>query len=326
MSRRTKQQPRNRRSPTKGKAKASQKAKSGTMVVSTKAKSPIPTKAVHALCALTDPFCHHAVGSKLPDIVGARTLAYPLHSRSTIVSAANGAGAVLIIPGYNTFLAQTTDVTTTPGVALYGAAGGLGSSITPNAYRIVSFGVKVRNLLAPLNSSGIIRIRGFSQRTGTTLTAISLANYNCTFSEDIPMSGFKEAEVVGMKINETATFFQQPSTTHSTGNVVNWLSPGWGAIQIAVEGTATSEAVLDLEFFIHYELMFNDDDSMNLLTTPSPPVNNTMLQLQSQVSTAAGNVFWRAAESATSKFAKAAVDAIGRALGGTPRTHMISLD
>lgn len=64
-------------------------------------KKPRPSvqmRDVHDACALTDPFCAHARGARLPTSGKARTLAYPAHARSYFGTDATGVGAVLILP------------------------------------------------------------------------------------------------------------------------------------------------------------------------------------------------------------------------------------
>ncbi len=282
-------------------------------------------RTVRSICALTDPFCEHSLGVKYPDSLSSKTLAYQLVGRTTVATGTGGAGALLFVPGYNTFFA-VGDATTTPGVVTYGAASSLlTSAIVPATYRIVNFGIEIRNLVAPLNSSGMIRIRGYSQKTGTTLTATSTSNYGCDWHEDIPMSGFRYCAVVGKKLDVTSSFMVAPATTHPTGNVTNWASPGWGAFQVAVEGAPVSVSALDIVVTVNYELAFDDSSDLNLLTTPSPAINLPLQQAASVVSKAAGNVFLESVKSASSSFARAAVKAISGYFGGPAASSAVAL-
>lgn len=269
------------------------------------------SKTVHSICALTDPFCDHAYGAKTPDTLSTRTLAYRLTGRATLATGAGGAGAILVVPGYNTFYA-VGDATTTPGVAVYGAAAPVGTSLLPAGYRIVSFGVRIRNLLAPINSSGIIRVRGYTQNTGTSLTATSTSNYNCDFHDDLSMSNFTHMDIVGKRLDLTSNLIVAPATTHPTGNVVNWVAPGWGAFQIVLEGGPASASSLDLEFVINYELTFEDSDSLNLITTPPPAQNTALTQAADTVSKSAGNIFHRGIETVARVIEQKAISYISK--------------
>jgi len=117
------------------------------------------------------------------------------------------------------------------------------------------------------------------------------ATYNATFMEDFPLKDAGGKCVFGHIINDldAKTFFS-PATTNPTANVVDWLSAGWGAITIEVDGGPVSSNLLDMELFINFELRFDEADTMNQVATMSAPVNTTLSEIASRTRAAVPNV------------------------------------
>lgn len=293
----------------KKKGKATNKPKAVAVPAQRKAinnapqRSVVMASSVQRVCAITDPFCKAAMGSKWPDASSQRSLALPFHTRSTHNTNATGGWGMMVIPAYTTI----TAVGTTVGNVLTMAANTLaGPTLAASTYRIVSFGVKIRNISAVQTCQGMVRIRGFSAQGATALNVVNNASYNCDYYEDIPLFECKEVCVILKRLDNSAEEFVYPSTTQPTANFADWVSNGWGCCMIAVDGGPVSLPVLDLEFFVHYEICFDDADTMSLATTPSAGSNSFLTDVSSHAVKSAGNIFKKGAEMAERLIAAAA--------------------
>lgn len=265
------------------------------------------------VCSISDPFCNAAIGSKWYDDAANKTMPYAARALGVVQTNASGDGSVMVLPGF-TYTA-----------AIGAATGSISSfnlatsvipfTFSPTGYRIVSWGVVLKNITAPLYSSGIVRIRGLSNVNGSGLTSVNSALFN-DFHYDIPLQDCKEVAIVGRRFNESHHFFRPPSETNPTGNVVDWQGPGWCPLVIQVGGAPASQSVIQLEYFFNYELTWDDGDSMSLMTTPAPPSNPMISTASSKVTQAVGNVFIRGIKQAETAVIKAASSYIGGLIGG----------
>lgn len=271
------------------------------------------------VCALTDPFCKHAEGVKYPDSSSARTLAYGAHFRGLMGTDATGNAANLFCPAFDL---GTAVGTISGGQANYTTmVANTTSGLVPIGYRIVLMGIRIRNMTAPLNASGMVYIRGFPAQNGSTLTAIPLQSYNCDFFADIPLQSINtngHTDIVFKRTDHMASVqFVSPNETNPNANVSSYIAPGWGTVQVGVFGGPISTTVLDVEYFIHYELMFDDSTAIALLATPAPHTNPMLSTLAANVSRAAGNVFYQIGNDATkaiTALARKAMSGAGKAL------------
>jgi hypothetical protein len=225
--------------------------------------SPVST----AICSITDPFCKAAMNAKIPGSNATRTMTFPCQFRGTMTTNAAGVNAFLICPGFDRINAVATviaaGVLTFATIDANPATGGF----TPSGYRINSMGIRFKNIAPPLTSSGIVRIRGLNALKGTNLTSIDTTTYNVDFHDDIPLQDCKDVCIILRKYGEQSEFFQLPATTNPTANVADYIIPFIGPVVVSFEGPV-STACLDFQYFINYELTFNDGDSMQLVATP----------------------------------------------------------
>jgi hypothetical protein len=281
---------------------------------------------VEQVCGLNDPFCPAANGAKQPDNSGIRSLSYPIHQRYSITTDANGDGGILFVPQYFYNPALVGTFTGTSGVFGPFVAGTRLSGVT--AYRIVSWGVKVKRVCAPLTSSGTVYIRGYADKDGANMVTTDTAAYNSDFSSDAALQDCREIAVIGRRTDETSMLFRPIYDSTPTTNLVDWESPGWGPISISVNGGPVSVAVLNVEFFMNMELTFSDAETLGLLMTPSPPYNDILVDAAKKVSSEAKSVFLEGAREAgayvVNKAAKALATALAMKMGG-PRAAQLAI-
>jgi hypothetical protein len=286
---------------TQQKKKASSKAVARNVARPTKSVPRAPSvsgdvaRHTRTVCSISDPFCDHANGAKFVGSTTARTLPWRFHTRFTLSSDTNGYAAHIFTPGYAAF---GSDGTVAAGVATFGSNPAI-STPSCQDYRIVSWGVKIRKIVAPLSASGMVRIRIYPATGGSALGVVTYANYNCSQSEDIPVSNANEVVIVGQRLDYTHARMRTPATTNPGGLVTDWVAPGWAAVIVGIDGAPASTPILDLELFANFEVSFNDSDSLSLLTTPPLPVDPVSVNVSDNIYNAGRAIFTAGAQQAS---------------------------
>lgn len=298
------QAPRKRRSKKKGRGKSNAPQKRVTLAqalplaksMSTQKQSKPKTLpfTVEQICGLTDPFCDHAVGAKYPDASSGKSLPVRSHYSYFITIGATSStnNSTLIVPGYINGQALGTGSPST-----YGP--NFSANVTPTAvvsgYRVVTAGIRLRCVAAPLNASGLVQIRGFANTTGTNLNTVDNNLYNSDFSQDIPLQALNQngyTDVIFRRTDEVASRqFISPTTTNPTPAVTNWVSNGWGAISVTVVGAPSLIQVVHVEVFFNYEIILDDNDGLALAMTKAPKSSPALQLASSWVSDTAGQIF-----------------------------------
>jgi hypothetical protein len=272
---------------------SNRRMQTGLSVPSTNRKAVVvtpETPVYKVLCGLTNPFCQAARGSKYPDISAVNSLAYTSHFSITQSTDATGGSASLYFPSFYFPFATGTQA---GGIATYVTASAAGAGLSPVSTRMVSMGLRLRNIVSPLNSSGMVNIRAFSSPDGTSLTTIAIPSYLCDFFADVPLSAINNSghtDVIFRKTDMDSQRFLTSVEQFKTSGVVDYISPGWVVVQIGITGGPVSAQCLTVEVFQHSELTFLDNDALQLLATPSPAAHPMIQSLASEVSKSVGNV------------------------------------
>jgi len=312
--------PRNRKSQAKSKKAVT------TVVVKqaapakrnpTQPSSKVPHSFVEKVCSRLDPFCPAAVGSRQLDSGNLRTIAYPFKYRATLQSSGANVGSTLWLPGYGiapfwagTMASPPTAVWTTIPTTSY-----LGSNV--NAFRIVSAGVLIKNICAPLNCSGMVRIKSFNITSGNAMGSVDCLTFNASKTMDIPLQDCKEVAVVLARTDSSqAVRFFSPTAINPDNNINNYLSPGWEALVIAVDGVPSNTNVLDLEYFFNLEVVIGDNDALQLMAAPTPKDAPLLKSITDEVGSSMVTMFKEGAKGAAKFVAKAAIDYVGTRITG----------
>jgi hypothetical protein len=313
---------RNRKSPQKASKRRSPPNPANVVVSRPRVPRPV-TGAVprvygsEQVCSLTDPFCKHALSAKYMDMSSTRSLPYSSHLRTTITTGVQGTGALLFTPNY---FYQPYQVGAFAGATVYnfGTAMTAGPSLVASAYRITSMGVIVRSVVAPLSASGMVRVRGYANKTATNLGTIDTGNYNCDFYEDIPIYNCKELAIVAKRLDPTCENWRTPSETTPSTAVTAWISPGWGAFCVSVDGAVVSTTVLDVEIILHWEIQLDDTDVTAQLATQAIPYNPVVKQATDMVSSTSKNIFQGGIRMVGTYIQQKALSALGTLLFKNP--------
>lgn len=115
------------------------------------------SEVAHAVCALTDPFCAHAEGARIPDENSAHSVAHTLRAVHMVSTDANGSAAFSVNPNVTFGFDLATTIVGTTVTVWGGPSAWNGTSLFANNFekmRIVSWGVKMIPVMAPANQSG----------------------------------------------------------------------------------------------------------------------------------------------------------------------------
>lgn len=268
-------------------------------------------KFVTAVCAITDPFCPHAEGTKWPDGNAAKSLPVTLKGAVTISTSAQGNAAAYFVPGWKvgygttdlaggSFPAGTTATFNTVPQVYTGAA-----TYAPKSFRLVCGGIKVMNVGAPLNSSGTVTIIQVNGQDTLDMAGIDFGSYN---QETIQTANFSSL------IDKPVCAIFKPGgpqahmfTDISTPTATNDLKPNdFSVICVALTGGDISKAVLRIEYVLHYELLFGKSDIINLLATHPPPANPTVTGASQAISSTINDMAFEGARVVGQEVAKAA--------------------
>lgn len=253
-----------------------------TVVSKTKPKPTIPRAVVNDVCGLTDPFCDHAIAAKYPDASSAKTLSWSYRAMTTINSTPTGYFNAIFYP----------QLTFNP-VAL--ANTGIGNSVTSwdnfttssafgviERYRIVSVGFILRPLVAPLNQSGTIHVRGLGSESGISLGTVDTTSYNTMWQKDIPYStlGSGQPFILSHSSQPPQNFYL---SADDAGNVSASTSRGYLPVTISGSGLPVNAGAITIQWIINYELVFDEISGLQQLAAPAPPVSQAVITAAAKV-------------------------------------------
>lgn len=317
-------QPRN----TTRRATGARKLPSSTLTTTT-TKQPsqpssvkVPRQFVSQVCGLTDPFCTHANGAKYPDFSSVKTLPYTRRLRSTLTSDANGYANLLIMPQYASLPYNNNSANVYAGNTVTTWANFLPATVIAgvSGYRIVSAGFVVRHIVSPLNSAGMVYIRQYGQQDGAYISPLDTSTYNATSVCNVPV---QEAREIAVILQKTA---QMPQTMYSpltdTGLVANTATRGVGYATVAIAGAPASTPILEIEYVINFELVFEDGSDLAQVATPPPPANSMITDAAARVSSTLTPIVADGLSAAGRMFVTKATTALAGYLGGPPASML----
>lgn len=307
-----------KKQPTKQKTRAPQgasQAKGGLKSLRPAREAKVPREHLNTVVGIINPFSAAARGIKYPDESSTKTLPYQRHERLTVNSDATGFGGLIVLPSYfyNMLIGATAATATTLTAPTTVAAAT--SKISCDNYRIVSWGLRISNVTAPLSSSGTIAIRGWSAADSGALSVINATSYNSSFSEDIPLQDVRDVLILGQLSDMSGQAFVDTQSDYgaaeaATATFVNWVRKGFNPITIHMAGVPANTPCLAVELIVNYELGFFDHDGVGILATTAPEFHPHVHNAHKNIRSKMKNVFKKGSE----QLAKHAVEAAATAL------------
>jgi hypothetical protein len=277
---------------------------------------------VNQVCGLTDPFCGHASGAKYPDDTSLRSLPYTVHYNTTVGSDANGNLGLLVWPTwfYSSFVGGAVNVggdTFTPSL-------NFSVPVVPvltgqSKARIVSMGIRVRNVAPALTASGMVYLRSFPAELAASLVTIQGTSYMASQSKDVPLIECRDEAVVFEHSSQMPQIFYDGNLQHPTPAVVTAVASGFLPVTIMGNGLPASTPCLQVELVMHMEYLFQDNAALALAATP-PPTSNALVTSVAAKITSAGEATFHAGVESLSRWVQAkAIGYLAKNLPGPAR-------
>jgi len=267
---------------------------------------------VHAICAVTDPFCIHARGAQRPD-GGPPTIPYQFRAVLTITAnSTSGAARYTFVP--NPFY-QYTNAAVAAGTWTNSSnwldIGGAGFLANAREIRIVSYGVIIRSAMTATTAKGLLILSVDPNPTVAGTSTQGSMQYN--EAQVYTMAAGFEHAWVSRPMGASAHLFRP--TADFTTTMTNF---DWTSLIVEVNGSdvtsampfLTAEVVMNVEFTT---LSGNNSTAVAQLQK-TPPLPNRVAMAASDHSIANRPSFIQggidAAGAAISKAAKSSLDAI----------------
>jgi len=222
-------------------------------------------KHVHSVCALTNPFCPAAKGSKWPDGTQGNSMTQQFRGNLTISSLAAGNNAVVFASaapyGYLAGTSSTATVVTFPANYIWYKDTSLLATYGVE-YRIVSFGVIFRCVASATSAAGLLTIgTAVAPAGGTSLT--------------LGQEAYSEVQVVAIQPGMEITWIAQPRGSgarefipQSTATVV---TNDWTNCIMEIAGAPASTALINAEWFMNIEFTLPTNSDLAPLAKQNPP-------------------------------------------------------
>lgn len=292
---------------------------------------------VHQACSVTNPFCPEAVGARWPDNSYTRSVSLFYKNNQMLSTDTSGNCSQL-------FMAMETPCTSA-GVVTGSSASfttistfnGVSMSADVSRFRVTSIGYKISCTSARMTTQGRLRLRLMSPMAFASLSIINTATQNVDSALDIPLARLidKDIFVTCAPLGDVARLFQIPADYPTTATIANGNNMGWQVLMVSVDGMVTGGATpcVNVELYAHYEQVYTDSSSTQLLASTPPPNNPAVQQASASVIERIGgivettaNQLDRFAKSAAAKyFAAGAAMMIGGPAAGAATYGALSI-
>jgi hypothetical protein len=325
------------RSPSKKKSqpkkKSNKKIVTSQSIVATRSMGKVPRNGpqrvpdslVESICAITDPFCQAAKGTKWPDGLGEATLPAQIRGHFTYAVATNGGCLAFISPilsygvlnstwGGTSYSLNAT-YATTPGYQAISSYAG--------QYRVVTAGIIIRNVCAALTTSGYLIVTRLAQMPPIS-SSINAGNVYGVECSTHPICAGMEVPVTFRPLGSAARAFVNASV--NTG----LPDSNFDVISIEVVGgpTTGTPPVIDVEFVYNIEFTLSEPNiGLQQFVATVAPESPLSVKVANQVSATLSSL----AHTSVEAVAKYTVNAVGRKLknylfGPTVGTAMMLAD
>lgn len=270
--------------------KSKKSAKVKTVSVSRPVRG-ISANKVSAVCSQNDPFCVHAKGAQMLSSGMFRTVPFSIHRRSVMSSDANGNGSYLFVPNYaNNCLFPASTIS--PAQVATFTTTAVSSNPDVEAVRFVTGGIIVRSICSPNSAQGMVRIRTFAIRAGTSLSNIDMGTYSCAESLDIPINNCKEVAVAHKVTDDRHESLLSSADILTAGTDVSFYrAMGMTVILVSVTGAQATTPVLDFEILYNLELLPSDSDPLMVsFGKISPPLPADVAAANASISASAKSI------------------------------------
>lgn len=253
-------------------------------------------KNVEAVCGLIDPFCEHARGSKYPDQSSARTLPYSVQFNTVFSTDANGYLSFVFDPRISSDGSGMVNVATVAAGVATSALNWTGAKVPiltgASQYRVVSAGLRIKNIAPMLTTSGMVHIRSYGDPDCSKLAVYNIDTYSASKVVNVPLIEAKDVTVISEHSSQMPQLFYLPGVNPFS----NFTGAGFNPVSVAISGGPATANVLFVDFIIHIEYLFIDSEPLALAATPAPVYNQVVHAVTQKVSSEATNFFGKSVE------------------------------
>lgn len=242
------------------------------------------------VCGLIDPFCDHARGAKYPDESSSRTLAFTAQWNQTLTTNATGYSSIIFSPRFTSDgsgMTSTTTVVAGVATSVNFAPASVALLSGASKYRVVSAGVRLRNISPLLTASGVVNIRSYSDPSCSALTSYTIDNCQAAQVRNVSVVDCKDVHLIAEHSSQLPQIFYVPTTTSIAADTGSGFCP----MTISINGGPASTATLYLEFIVHVEFVFDDSAPLALAATPAPVFNPIISTVTKKISSESVNFF-----------------------------------
>lgn len=302
-----KKNPVKKRAPVNGpKTKAQHEA---TGLATVKPPKPVRSHSVRGgnahkqTCALVDPFCDHAKAARMPDGLGSGTVTYQVRGFTSFATLAHG-GRLFYYGGqlpYGLLLADTYAAGSyTCNASQQLLPGSTTFSTYASKYRIVSWGVIIRNSAPALSASGSLIITKLASMPSPG----AVVPEGQILGSEVEVHNLNASTVVAM-IGKPAgsgyKVFQAPNTSTTEADI-------WQAYKVEILGAATdttNKITVEIVYNVEFTLL-DAQQGINQFITQSVPANPAAVQAASRVQNSTPSIFSKGVDVATKYLANQA--------------------
>lgn len=234
---------------------------------------------VDAIAGLSDPFCTHARGARLPDMGSGRTVTESCRQLATITTDANGDAGILFQPSPK--YCQLPAARQVDGTFLAGnqyLPFGANSTSLERRARVVTWGVRAINLQSAVESKGQIVLFKVSRTQVTDVYGVNPSSYPCF--EIHPLKHGGEWSLISYPTADTRLDWQSYDTMTNTTDV---STGAWEGMGIFILGSQATSSVLSLEIYFNTEYIPTDDNPLCQFALPQPVYNPQLFVATNQV-------------------------------------------
>jgi hypothetical protein len=242
-----------------------------------------PSKSlVEKVCAISDPFCDGARGSRWPDHNNLATVPYSNRAHNPITTLGTG-NLIFLTPvnaPVNVFTAATWSANNYTMNSTYSTSAGP-TTLTSyfQGYRVVSAGFVIRSLMTVQNTSGYLIVT-----RGATMPALGavIPQGNCLNAQvtTYPIEPGMEVPYVFSPLGTAARDFV-PFTASASAQIVD---PSWDVVSIEVVGAVLNGPCIDIEFFYNYEMELPSASILAQTMPKSAKANPVLMDASAEVS------------------------------------------
>lgn len=223
----------------------------------------------HAMgvCAISNPFCPAAKGSKWPDGTMGNTMVEQFRANRTISTLGTGDTAFVLATaapfGFMTALSSAAGVVTMNGAYLAYRTNSL-LAVNGTGYRITSFGAIIRCVASATTASGIVTLGTVGQNVPiSSVITLGTELYDQVVVEAIQPG--MEVSWVSQPRGTEARQFVPLSTNLAVTN-------DWTNLVIEITGAPINTPMLSVEWFINVEFSVLLNNPLTALAPRNPPV------------------------------------------------------